>query len=89
MSSDNEHLTPAGRFNSRLGIVLFLIYLLIYGIFMMLCAFAPHVMSEPALRGMNVATVYGFALIFLAFILALIYMLMCRTSPGGNNGGAS
>lgn len=89
MPSDLEHLTPNGKFNSRLGIVLFLLYLVIYAIFMVLCAFAPHVMSEPAVGGLNVATTYGFALIILAFVLALIYMVMCRTNTSGNDGGAS
>lgn len=87
MSSTEEHLTPGGRFNARLGIFLFLIYLVVYGIFMVLCAFAPAVMSRTVFEGLNVATVYGFSLIALAFVLALIYMLMCRVPAPIGDGG--
>ncbi len=66
--------------NTRLGVVLFLVYFVFYGGFMALSAFWPEVMSKPVLRGANLAVVYGFALIIAALVVALFYMKMCRKS---------
>ncbi|MCX8155695.1 MAG: DUF485 domain-containing protein [Verrucomicrobiae bacterium] len=67
-------------YNSRMGVLLFFVYVLFYGGFMALSAFAPEVMSRPFLRGVNLAVVYGFALILAALVLALVYMKVCRKS---------
>ncbi|MBI5383451.1 MAG: DUF485 domain-containing protein [Verrucomicrobia bacterium] len=78
---------PAGReqedaavvaHNTRIGAVLFVIYVAFYGGFMALSAFWPEEMSKPLLGGANVAVWYGFALIVVALVLALIYMRICR-----------
>jgi uncharacterized membrane protein (DUF485 family) len=66
--------------NTRMGVILFVVYVLFYGGFMALSAFWPEVMSAPILRGANVAVVYGFALIGAAVVLALVYMRVCRKS---------
>ena len=66
--------------NTRLGVILFVVYVLLYGGFMALSAFWPEVMSKPCLLGANLAVVYGFALIVAALVLALIYMKVCRKS---------
>lgn len=66
--------------NTRMGVILFTVYVLFYGGFMVLSAFLPEVMSKPFLYGANLAVVYGFALIIAAFVLALIYMKVCRKS---------
>ena len=68
-------------YNTRLGVILFVVYVLFYGGFMALSAFWPEVMSRPFLRGVNLAVVYGFALIGAALVLALLYMKLCRKSP--------
>lgn len=78
-----EHLTPGGRYNARVGIVLFLIYLVVYAVFVGLSAFAPDVMKNPVLAGVSLAVVYGFGLIILAFALALLYMALCRPENDG------
>jgi uncharacterized membrane protein (DUF485 family) len=64
--------------NARLGLVLFLVYLLFYGGFVGLATFAPNALARPALAGVNLAVVYGFGLIVAALVLALVYMLLCR-----------
>jgi uncharacterized membrane protein (DUF485 family) len=64
--------------NTRLGLILFFIYLLSYGGFMALSAFSPEVMSSPSIGGVNLSVVYGFALIVEAIILALIYVGLCQ-----------
>ena len=64
--------------NTRMGVLLFIVYVLFYGGFMALSAFWPEVMSRPILHGANISVVYGFALIVVALVLALIYMKVCR-----------
>lgn len=64
--------------NTRMGVILFIVYVLFYGGFMALSAFWPEVMSQPFLNGVNLAVVYGFALIVAALVLALVYMKICR-----------
>ncbi len=64
--------------NTRLGVVLFLLYFALYGGFMVLSAFAPEVMGRPFLGGINLAVVYGLALIVAAIGFALVYLKLCR-----------
>ena len=45
--------------NTRVGVILFMVYLVFYGGFMALSAFSPETMSEPFLGGVNVAVVYA------------------------------
>lgn len=65
-------------YNTRMGVILFVVYVIFYGGFMALSAFAPDTMSQPLLGGANIAVVYGLALILAALVLALIYMKVCR-----------
>lgn len=67
----------AGR-NARYGMVLFLIYLAFYGGFVALNAFSPTQMETTPALGLNLAILYGFALIVAAMVLALIYAWLCR-----------
>jgi len=64
--------------NRRMGVILFIVYVIFYGGFMALSAFSPETMSEPFLGGVNVAVVYGFALIIVPLLLAFVYMKLCR-----------
>jgi uncharacterized membrane protein (DUF485 family) len=75
----------ADRGNARLGLFLFFIYFAVYAVFVALCAFKLSTMQTPVL-GVNLAIVYGFGLIGFAFLLALIYMFMCK-APKRNGGG--
>jgi uncharacterized membrane protein (DUF485 family) len=76
--------------NARLGLVLFTLYLLLYGGFVGLATFAPNTMAKPALAGVNLAVVYGFGLIVAALVLALVYMVLCRAEapPAADAAGA-
>jgi uncharacterized membrane protein (DUF485 family) len=71
-----EEVASAPR-NARIGLALFTLYLMLYGGFMGLNAFAPARMAEPAVAGVNLAIVYGFGLIVGAVVLALVYMFLC------------
>jgi uncharacterized membrane protein (DUF485 family) len=67
-------------YNTRVGVVLFFVYVAFYGGFMALSAFRPELMSKPFAGGANLAVGYGFALIVAALVLALLYMRLCRKS---------
>ena len=58
---------------SRLGLVLFAIYLVFYLGFVLISAFACDWLETIVFSGLNLAVVYGFGLILLALILAMIY----------------
>lgn len=75
----NEHPEIVSR-NARYGLQLFAIYVAMYGGFMFLAVFKPEVMAQPAIDGVNVAIVYGFTLIVAAFVLAMIYTVLCRST---------
>lgn len=77
--------------NARLGIGLFLLYLALYAGFVLLAAFAPHVMERSPAAGVNLAVWYGFGLIVAAIALALIYGWLCNrpSEPGRPAPGAS
>lgn len=70
--------------NTRMGVLLLAVYVVFYGGFMALSAFRPAAMAWSPFGGPNLAVVYGFGLIFLALILALIYMKVCRQSGPGS-----
>lgn len=67
--------------NSRIGLVLFAIYLVLYGGFMFLSAFSASTMEMRPLAGVNLAILYGFGLILAAFVLALIYGALATSTP--------
>jgi uncharacterized membrane protein (DUF485 family) len=66
--------------NARYGAVLFLVYLLLYGGFVVINAFNPDVMDTVVLAGVNLAVIYGLGLILAAFVLALVYGWLCRAA---------
>lgn len=87
---DHSHLPPpeardpaVERFNARLGLVLFAVYLAAYGAYVAVNAFRPAVMDELVGAGINLAVASGMGLIAGALVLALVYAAMCR-KPGGS-----
>ena len=82
MSTPVTDTTPDDR-NTRLGLRLFLFYALFYLAFVLVNAFAPTVGERPSIGGLNLAVLWGFVLIGLAFVMALIYGLLCGRQPGG------
>ena len=73
--------------NARYGMVLFLVYLAFYGGFVGLNAFFPAKMEETPALGLNLAVLYGFALIIAAMVLALLYSWLCRGGSSAATGG--
>jgi uncharacterized membrane protein (DUF485 family) len=82
-----DHHAPTIARNVRYGLVLFAIYLALYGGFIALAAFAPDRMGKPFLGGINLAVCYGMVLIVAAFVLALIYMSLARGAHSSFDGG--
>lgn len=79
----HEPATPSGKdpasgYKSRLGIRMVLFYSLFYAGFVAINLLNPQAMGTIVLMGMNLATVYGIALIIVALLEALLYDAMCR-----------
>jgi uncharacterized membrane protein (DUF485 family) len=64
--------------NARIGLVLFTVYVVLYGGFVLLNAYAPETMEWTPVAGINLAIIYGFGLIVAALVLALLYGWLCR-----------
>ena len=67
-------------YNARLGLVLFVIYLLLYGGFVFMSAFMPNSMEATPIAGVNLAILYGFGLIVAALVMAMVYGFFARSS---------
>jgi uncharacterized membrane protein (DUF485 family) len=80
---ETEHPDDIAR-NTRSGLWLFALYAVIYAGFVGLAVCGTSIIAKTPFAGANLAILYGFGLIALALILALIYLLMCRTT---NNRG--
>ena len=74
--------------NARVGFVLFVVYLILYGGFVFLNAFAAETMEATPLAGVNLAILYGFGLILAAFVLALVYGWLAKSeeAPSSEEG---
>ncbi len=70
-----EHISAR---NARYGMILFLVYLAFYAGFVLINTFRPQWMDWQPAAGINLAIWYGFALIVVALLLALVYSHLCR-----------
>ena len=68
---------PAANYKMRLGVYMFIAYAAFYAGFVLINTFAPTLMEATVFLGLNLAVVYGFGLIIVALILALIYNRKC------------
>jgi len=69
---------PASRYKSRLGVVMFIIYCVVYAGFVLVNVLSEgQAMQAIVLAGLNLAVVYGMGLIVFALVLALIYNHLC------------
>ena len=73
--------------NTRLGLALFVVYLVFYGGFVLLAAFSPESLAVLPYAGVNLAIWYGFGLIVAALFLALVYGWVCRLVDDGPRAG--
>lgn len=67
----------AAKRKTRLGIWLFILYTIVYGIFVAIGVANYEAMSKLVLGDLNLAVTYGFGLIVFAIILGLLYNWRC------------
>jgi hypothetical protein len=68
---------PAAAIKARLGVWMFLCYSIFYAGFVAINLWKPLWMNEIVVGGLNLATVYGFALIIVALLQAIVYNRIC------------
>ncbi len=66
--------------NMRLGMGLFALYLVLYSGFVFTSAFFPNSMEWRPFSGLNLALLWGFGLIVIAILLALVYGVFSRVA---------
>ncbi len=71
-------------FKMRLGVVMFILYLIIYAAFVAINVVSAQSMELPVIFGLNLAVVFGFGLILFAFILAIFYNWLCTKQERKN-----
>ena len=85
----------AAAIKSKIGLILFGVYSLIYAGFVVINTLIPKTMGTQIFFGLNLAVVYGFGLIILAIIMGVIYNHVCTkledklnkpSEPGKTNG---
>ena len=67
----------AAAVKSRIGLILFGVYSLIYAGFVIINTLSPKIMGLQVFLGLNLAVVYGFGLIILAIIMGVVYNRVC------------
>ncbi len=76
----------ASKRKSRLGLILFLVYGIIYAGFVILGLFFTDSLGLIVFSGLNLAVVYGFGLILLAIVMGFVYSLVCTHMEEQMNG---
>ena len=74
MQSGEDH---AAGYKMKLGVKMFVFYAFFYVGFVTINLAKPVLMEARIVFGLNLATTYGFGLILLALVMALIYNHMC------------
>ncbi len=72
-----------GRGTSRLGMTLFLLYAAFYLGFVLVNGFAAQWADWQPIAGLNLAIIWGFGLIVVAFVFAIIYGLWAPKDQDG------
>jgi uncharacterized membrane protein (DUF485 family) len=62
---------------AKLGVILFIVYTIIYAGFVLIGLFKPELMGLELIGGQNIAIIYGFGLIALAVVMGFIYNYFC------------
>jgi uncharacterized membrane protein (DUF485 family) len=73
-------------YKTRLGVWMFIFYALVYVGFILINIIRPELMEKQIILGLNLAVVYGFGLIILSIIMALIYNALCVRKEKALNG---
>ncbi len=68
------------RYKQRLGIILCIIYAVVYSGFVVISIYDVTLMDTLMPFGLNLSTFYGLGLIVFALILAMLYSMACSSS---------
>ncbi|MEZ4483505.1 MAG: DUF485 domain-containing protein [Syntrophotaleaceae bacterium] len=74
----------ASGYKTKLGIYMFIVYTIVYAIFVGINITNPSMMENVVL-GQTLAVVFGFGLIFLAFVMAIVYNHFCTAAEARLN----
>lgn len=74
----------ASSYKTKLGISMFFVYTIVYAIFVGINSVSPSTM-ETIVLGQTLAVVYGFGLIILAFVMAIVYNHFCTAAEARLN----
>ncbi len=74
----------SAEYKQRIGVWMFLFYAAVYAAFVAINLLRPLWMEKEIVFGLNLAVVYGFGLIGLALVMALIYNMLCGTHEADN-----
>jgi uncharacterized membrane protein (DUF485 family) len=66
----------AAKYKTRLGVIMFVIYTIVYATFVILNTTKPKLMGM-IVMGQTSAVIWGFGLIIFALVLAMIYNRLC------------
>lgn len=75
----------ASKKKSRLGMILFVIYALLYGAFVIIGISHTHLLGIKVIAGLNLAVVYGMGLIVLAAVMGYFYSMICTNMENKMN----
>ncbi|TVQ17553.1 MAG: DUF485 domain-containing protein, partial [Bacteroidetes bacterium] len=67
----------ASKQKTKLGLILFFVYAVIYAGFVIIGLSYTHLLSIKVIVGLNLAVVYGIGLIILAIVMGYVYSLVC------------
>ncbi|NCC52147.1 MAG: DUF485 domain-containing protein [Spartobacteria bacterium] len=91
MDADHSRVTTNGgaiQYKQRLGIVLCVLYALVYAGFVIVSVYDVTLMDTVMPLGLNLAVFYGLGLIVFALVLAMFYSRACALSEGREAAGA-
>ena len=83
---DHPHIVSR---NARYGLILFAVYVVLYGGFVFLAVFRTPVMGAVMPGGANLAIAFGLALLGAALVLALLYVYLCGKAAPHDHAGDS
>ncbi|OGN87390.1 MAG: hypothetical protein A2158_03340 [Chloroflexi bacterium RBG_13_46_14] len=63
-------------YKAKLGLVMIAVFAIVYAIFILICVISPKTIAN-SVGSLNVAVEFGFGIIILAIIQALIYNFFC------------
>lgn len=84
-SEQNCPRKTAQRYNTRLGFALLLVYVALYGSFVLLTVTKPDLMTRRGIGGMNLAFSFGIVLVVSSIALAVVYGWLSRSENANEN----